>query len=297
MLSELAKYIYTDDGVKLTYFVLPCPGASYTLVMLHGLASNHSRWSEFINHTQLSNYMNLLTMDLRGHAGSMTQNRKIGHKAWIKDLHKILQKESLDKIILVGHSMGAQLALHYAEAYPHSVSGLMLIDPTIPKELRGKLAVARRLRFLLWLAVVMFLFASKFKTSKKTYPFYDLHELDLKTRERMISESVDVIAKLYTSPGEDLKYLPLVNYLQDLYAVTSPLPDLSKIKCPTRVLLSKSSSIVNPANMKAYFSNKAGLDILSVDANHWPLTERPDECRQAIDEWCLKLLNSQLKKI
>ena len=40
------------------------------------------------------------------------------------------------------------------------------------------------------------------------------------------------IAKLYTKPSADLRYMPLANYLQDLYEVVRPLPPLESITQP-----------------------------------------------------------------
>ena len=284
--SEISKRLESPDGVGVSYSIKHCPGAKYTLLMLHGLASNQTRWSEFIRFTCLSEHMNLLRADLRGHGHSMTLSR-IGHSVWQEDLQNILARESLDNVILVGHSMGAQLAMHYAVSKPAQVRGLILIDPTLPEKLKGWLAVARRLRFPLLIVITLMRLFYRLTNRQQIYPQRDLYVLDKKTREVMARESEEIIAKLYTSPKEDLKYMPLVNYLQDVYASTSPLPDLTKIRCPVYVLFSQSSSIVGAVNIKDYFAPDIPLKISEINANHWPLTEKPEETRQAIDQWCL----------
>ena len=225
----------------------------------------------------------------------MVYGSSISHEIWIQDIYQILAQEVLDKIVLLGHSMGAQLALHYAIRHPDQVAGLILIDPTLPKQLKGKLAIARRIRYLLWFVIVLMRMVYKFIPVSKLYPVCDLHALDLNTRELMINQSVDLISKLYTSPKEDLKYLPLLNYLQDLNASISPLPAIAKIQCPVNIILSKSSSIVRLENVKNYFDTDATVDIKSIDANHWPLTEKPEETRRSIDDWCQNLLTTAPK--
>lgn len=285
--QEQNRKIKSPDGVDIAYSITHCPGATHTLVMLHGLASNQSRWFEFLNKTVLTSRINLLRMDLRGHGHSMSYGY-IGHPIWQQDLSAILRQESLDKVILAGHSMGAQLALHFTVSHSTKVEGLVLIDPTLPKKLKGWLAFARRLRYPLWLVIVIMRQLHKLKPQSKTYPYRDLYKLDKQTRELMVHESADIIADLYTSPTVDLKYIPLINYLQDVYATTGPLPELSKIQCPVCILLSKGSSIVDATNIKDYFSMDKVLDIIEIDANHWPLTEKPEETKRAIEEWCLK---------
>lgn len=283
------KQCVTADGVSIRYHLQRQQNARITLVMLHGLASNSTRWNEFVEHTRLSECMNLLWPDLRGHGQSMFIG-PINHDVWLKDLYDILRQETLSKVILVGHSMGAQLAIHYALQHPSMVQGLILIDPTIPENLKGKLAVARRFRYLLKLWINLLLFINKFIPGKIDYPQRDLHVLDLKTRQLMAQQSEDIIARLYSSPTKDLKYIPLVNYLQDVCAVTGELPELSEIRCPVQIVLSKASTIVKAGDIKNYFSKETSVEISEIDANHWPLTEKPEQTRLAIEDWCLKQL-------
>jgi len=295
-LQELSKQYQAPDGARIFYKLITRPDSNYTLVMLHGMASNHTRWTEFISYSRLIQSMNFLRLDLRGHANSMVFGHRIGHGIWKRDLHEILNQESLNRVILLGHSMGAQLALHYALTYPEQVMGVVLIDPTLPGELKGQLSLARRLHYPLWIAIQLLRLLTKINPLKKAYSVCDLHELDIKTRKLMTSQSVDVLVELYSSPKEDLKFLPFVNYLQDVYAVTSALPDISAIRCPIHLLLSRASSIVKPENVVKYFPVQNPPEVTYIDANHWPLTEKPDDIRDAIDTWCRKLITAEQNK-
>lgn len=289
--SGVIKQFEASDGVTISYHLKRKQNTQLTLVMLHGLASNGTRWSEFVQNTRLSDYLNLLWLDLRGHGQSMIIE-PINHAIWLKDLYAVLQQESLSKVILVGHSMGAQLALYYALQHPSMVQGIILIDPTLPKKLRGKLAVARRFRFIIRAWIKLLLILNKLFPRRRVYPQRDLRVLDTKTRQLMEQHSPDIIARLYSSPQEDLKYIPLVNYLQDVYAVTGDLPDLTKIRCPIQVVLSKGSTIVEAGNIKNYLSPQTQIEFTEIDANHWPLTEKPEETKLAIDNWCLKQIET-----
>lgn len=286
-LSKKGKQFVTSDGVTIHYQLKLHKKTQLTLVMLHGLASNGSRWHEFVANTQLHKYMNLLWLDLRGHGRSMTIGT-INHEVWVRDIYGILRAEKLDQVLIAGHSLGAQLAIHFVLKHPAMVHGLVLIDPTLPAKLKGKLAVAKRFRFIVWLWIRMLLLCNKLMPKQTVYPQRDLHQLDLKTRELIAQHSDDIIASLYTSPKADLKYIPLVNYLQDIFAVTGALPDLSAIKCAMLVLLSKDSTIGSAGEIKTYLSGVSALELIEIEANHWPLTERPEETRLAIETWCLK---------
>ena len=91
------RQILHHDGAELSYWLSRVEGAKHTLVMLHGVASNHTRWSEFVSTTSLTSSWNLLTLDLRGHGDSMFHGR-INRRRWVADLHAIIEKEKLPSL-------------------------------------------------------------------------------------------------------------------------------------------------------------------------------------------------------
>jgi pimeloyl-ACP methyl ester carboxylesterase len=51
--------------------------------------------------------------------------------AEVGDLHSLLEKSGIrDPIVFVGQSLGGILGRLYVQEYPHSVAGMLLIDPT-----------------------------------------------------------------------------------------------------------------------------------------------------------------------
>ncbi|WP_235375504.1 hypothetical protein [Pseudomonas aeruginosa] len=69
---ERACTLRRPDGAVLAYRVLPAAAGARgpALVLLHGLASNMSRWSEFVERSALRGHHALIRLDLRGHGGS-----------------------------------------------------------------------------------------------------------------------------------------------------------------------------------------------------------------------------------
>ena len=117
----------------------------------------------------------------------------------------------------------------------------------------------------------------------------DLYKLDRKTRAFLQSNPQQGIAELYMSPFEDLKYIPLANYLQDILQVVRPVGRIEKITCPVLVLLSQGASMSNVEKNTRIINSMPGSEIKAIDADHWLLTERPAEARRAIEDWCEKL--------
>lgn len=279
------RQILEHDSARLSYWLSRVKGAKHTLVMLHGVASNHTRWSEFVRGTAIQSKWNLLRPDLRGHGDSMYHGR-INRRRWVNDLHEIFEKEALSPVVLLGHSLGAEIALDYADTYPQQVEGLILIDPVFHQNLHGVLGWVRRLQFLLWLPVGLLWLLQALGIRRHDYPPRDLHALDEKTRATLRDNPQMKIADLYMNPLADLSYIPFANYLQDLLAVVRPLPVLEKINQPVLVLMSGGSSLSDRQRNEQQINRLPNVSIQIVDCDHWPLTEQPDAVRDMIDNWC-----------
>lgn len=143
---ETIRTLPAADGAMLGYRLLRGAAAPRRLiVLLHGVASNMSRWSEFVEHTSLKQTWDLLRPDLRGHGESFLRGR-LSLEIWCRDLREILDAEDYDQALLIGHSLGAQVAVQFAARYPARVRGLVLIDPIFHQALRGGMRVLSRLR-------------------------------------------------------------------------------------------------------------------------------------------------------
>ena len=280
------RQILQYDDARLSYWLSRVDGATQSLVMLHGVASNHTRWSEFLSHTALSPNWNLLRPDLRGHGDSMFHGR-INRSRWVADLMAILEQEALSPVVLLGHSLGAEIALDFTARYPARVAGLILIDPVFHQNLHGVLGWVRRLQVMLWPLVGILRLADVLRIKRRRYPPRDLFVLDENTRAALRANPGMQIADLYMNPLADLSYIPLANYLQDLLAVVQPLPDLEVIEQPVLVLMSGGSSLGDQRSNEAQIKRMPNAEIRLVDCDHWPLTEQPEVVREAIDRWCL----------
>ena len=286
------KKILAMDGFRLAYRIDRPAGARQTLIMLHGLASNHTRWSEFLAHTALRGRWTLVRPDLRGHGESMYRGR-ISRPRWVADLHRLAAAERLAPAVVAGHSLGAEVALDWAVAYPDDCAGLILVDPVVPETLRGILGVLRRLRWLLWLPIVLLWGLNALGVRRRRFPLRDLQALDRRTRAALAAHPELRIADLYARPQADLPYLPLANYLQDHFEVSRPLPPLTRIRQPVLVIRSRDSALDDAERSRAILARLPDVTFAEVDCDHWPLTERPEAVRALIDEWCLSRFDAR----
>ncbi len=285
---ELSRTIRHTDGVTIGYRILRGRTPRPLLVMIHGLASNNTRWSEFVDHTVLSHHWDLLRIDLRGHGDSMARGH-ITMTDWVDDLAAILRCEGYKKATIVGHSLGAQVGMHFYAKYPSSVAAMIMIDPVFPDNLSGRLFKAKKLRLFVWLSVRLLWFVNWLGFRHRKFPPRDLRELDERTR-KILDNNPDIqIGDLYTNPFIDLEFMPIANYMQDLLEVIRPLPPLENIDVPVLVLLSSGASVSDPGKNRAIINQMPSVEIVTITANHWLLTERPREAREVIEKWCLTL--------
>ena len=279
-----------SNGQQIAYYLTKAPHPHATLICLHGLASNATRWYEYLRNSELQEHSHLMAMDLRGHGRSLTYKRYT-RADWCTDLGHVLHQYDLPGF-LIGHSMGAQIALDYASREPEQLAGLILIDPVFPQALTGMLRKVARFRILIRAGAALLRLLSKLGFHKRDYPYRDLHQLDLDTRAFLAANPHKDIAELYMDPFADLKYIPLVNYLQDLYEVTRPLPAISGIHTPVLVLLSAGASTSQVETNREILNTLPNCEISSIDADHWLLTERPDQAREVIDGWIKSKLST-----
>jgi len=283
---------FKHDGSLLAYHKLRRGGGTFALVMIHGLASNSSRWSEFIEHSQLRPTWDFIAVDLRGHGASVTRCRQ-SHQLWASDLQALLQHEGYQQAIVIGHSLGAQVAIHFAHRYPQMSRGLVLIEPVLPDCLLPTAAVLTRLRPLLRLLIGTVRLANRLGLHRRNIPVRDLYQLDQNMRALIRADPNTDIARYYARPLADLKYVATVSYLQDWHALMSPLPPLESLTLPILALLSQGEQLSDRDKLMQHLTALPKSDVRVFDANHWLLTEMPQATRKAIEAWCAEQMGVQ----
>ncbi len=283
---DSARRLQASDGTRLAYWLWQTGTEDRRLVVLiHGAASNHTRWSEFLEHTRLKRSWDLLRPDMRGNGDSLTRGR-LDTEIWSRDLAEILEAEAYPSALVIGHSLGAQIAIHFAARYPTQADGLVLIDPVFRRALIGRQRRISRARPLFELAIWMGRALNGLGIYRRHIPNRDLRELDQETREELRGDRPrEEIAKKYGALRPILRYMPTANYFQQLVETVGPLPDLAEIRCPVLVLLSTGITFADAEINRQEIARFPRVEIVPIEANHWPLTERPDEVRRAIEDW------------
>ncbi|MBL8323977.1 MAG: alpha/beta hydrolase [Rubrivivax sp.] len=254
------------------------------MLLLHGLASNASRFEEFAAETTLARRHALLRADLRGHGEAVTRGRT-GTDLWCADLAALLRAEGGRPAIVVGHSLGAQVALHLAAREPACVCGLVLIDPVFRPALHGRWALIAAASPLFGAAAACARALNAIGLHRRRLAPLDLRALDRAARVALASpEAERAFVAQYSSMWADLRHVPLAVYLQDLVEMFRPAPMPRELAVPVLALLSTGATFAEARAMRAALAGPS-VTLQAIDCHHWPLTERPVEVRQAVEAW------------
>lgn len=291
---ETIHRLALPDGASLAYRVayagpMPPPDPARAVLLLHGLASNLTRYSELVERTRLTQQWRVLRIDLRGHGDSATRAR-VRLETWCADLLALLNAERIQQAIIVGHSLGAQVAMHFAQRYPARVAGLALIDPVYRDALHGRWQLLGRFGPLFTGASMLVRALNALGLRRRTVPKLDLRALDAMARQALQSkEAEQAFVRRYSSTRADLRTFRTAQYLQELVEMFRRVPDPATLNMPVLVLLSLGATFADSHATRAIAARYPQGRIVTIDCHHWPLTERPDEVRTAIERWCDEL--------
>jgi pimeloyl-ACP methyl ester carboxylesterase len=106
-------------------FAYEVSGSGAPLVFLHGLTFDRASWQPVVD--RLSGEFRCITVDLPGHGDSPGPPRRLSDVA--TEFRTLLGALDVERPLLVGHSMGAVLAVLYAGRHP--VSGVVTVDQSL----------------------------------------------------------------------------------------------------------------------------------------------------------------------
>lgn len=139
--NRIGEQLWYEDG-----------GAGCPVVLLHGWCMSSAVWK--YQFAGLAGSMRLLAPDLRGHGRSREISGGLDFDGFARDLADLFEALGLAKAILVGWSMGAQIALQAYAELSNRLAGLVLVSATpsftasadFPHALAGKEASGMRLK-------------------------------------------------------------------------------------------------------------------------------------------------------
>ena len=97
------------------------------LVFIHGVGLDHQMWKPQIENL---NEFSTITYDLLGHGKTPCKKEKLNLEDFSNQLNEILEYLNIDKIHLIGFSLGSLIALDFASKLGDKIDKLILIGTT-----------------------------------------------------------------------------------------------------------------------------------------------------------------------
>lgn len=116
------------------------------VMFLHSFAGDCTHWGSVLEH--LARRHRVVAFDFAGHGLSPAARGRYSIKRMAQDVLTVANSQNLGQFVLVGHSMGALVAMEFAATAPQRVKKLILVDsppapgaqpPEVIKQIRDAL--------------------------------------------------------------------------------------------------------------------------------------------------------------
>jgi len=220
-----------------------------TVIFLHGIGNSQESWHDV--YQQLPHNVEIIGLDLLGFGKSakpswVSYNAKTQAKAVLATLLRYGIKR---RVIIVGHSMGAIVAVEVARRAPFLVSSLILCSPP---------------------------FYTASETKKRLFPSTDTILKDMYRNVQKQPEAFIQLAGIAKKAGVINKTAHISQNTIDTYFSAleasiinqTSLRDVEKIKLPVTILYGTFDGLVVPRNLKQLDKNNETITAKSVLAGH-----------------------------
>src|SRR6201997_5042760 len=112
----------TIHGYKRAFRIA---GDGPALLLIHGIGDNSTTWDGV--HAKLAQRFTVIAPDLLGHGKSDKPRADYSVAAYANGMRDLLSVLDIERVTLVGHSLGGGVAMQFAYQFPHLVDRLILV--------------------------------------------------------------------------------------------------------------------------------------------------------------------------
>jgi len=250
-------------------------GEGPDIVLLHGNPSSTYSWRHLIEPRARNHRVHAI--DLPGYGFSEKPAEAPFTATWLAGhVAGYLEAAGVESAVVVGNSMGGEVASEFAALYPRSTRGLVLIAPSgLKSDAPDERPLAMRIASLPLLGSVL-----------TTLPFRSVLAGALRDAYYDPTRLTDADIDAYYAPTRSRNGLAafLARMRRDTTLDRSDI--VRQIRAPTLVILGEVDRLVPLSVGHRYGELIAGSRIVVIEkAGHLPQEERPDAVLRAIDVW------------
>jgi pimeloyl-ACP methyl ester carboxylesterase len=249
----------------------PFDATKPTVVFLHGAQCDHSVWilqSRYLAHHGYS----VLALDLPGHMRSEGPLPD-SVEAIADRVVAALEAARIERMIVVGHSMGSLVALEVARRLPDAVSGVVLVATAFPMRVADPLLNATRDRPAEAMDMI------NIWSHSASIQAFDRKPSSPGPGFSNMWQNLRLMQRIHERSGRDVLPTDFANcnrYAGGVDAAT-------ELKCPALFVLGASDSMTPARNAKALIDACRNAQVVTLrGAGHALMSEDPDGVRIAI---------------
>lgn len=257
-------------------------GEAPPVLLVHGVTAHHGSWFAVAD---AAPGLDLVAPDLRGRGGSRTLPGPAGMRQHADDLAAVLDHLGLERVVLVGHSMGAFVSVVMADRHPDRIERMVLVDGGLPLDLPPGMSTDEVMAAVLGPATQRL--SMVFPTRASYVDFWRAHPAFSGGIDARLAAYFD--ADLVEVPGGWASGVSLDRVREDTETQLDPdvlPPALDRLRVPTallrapRGLLDQPEALYSPELVRTWQERLPALEVVDVDdCNHYTIVfdSRPAE--------------------
>jgi pimeloyl-ACP methyl ester carboxylesterase len=289
-LAQLAESRVVDLDGPVHYLDFGGPPDGQLIVCVHGLGGACWNWAAVA--PQLAEHSRVIAVDLAGHGRSPAGGRSTTVIANRRLLHRFLTEVVTEPVILIGNSMGGLISIMETARNQQQVTGLVLIDPALPRTPLSPidLVVARNFALMSIPYAGELAIARNYKLPPRTIinQTLSLCCVDPRRVPADVIEIAEQFARERTQrPNAVKEFLQASRSLVRLLARPKRIrADMLRITVPVLLLHGAKDRLVPIKTARAAAkANPAWHLKVAEDCGHVPQLEMPDWTAERIDDW------------
>lgn len=245
-------------------------GSGKPLVILHGLFGFSDNWQ--MHAKKFSEYYRVILVDLRNH-GHSPWSDDFSYQNMVEDLFELFNKLDLSDVILLGHSMGGKVAMHFAQSHPDILDKIIVVDMGVKQ------------------------YPLHHQHILKAFDSIDLENITARSEaERILSSFIEskgvvqfLLKNLYWRDKGKLAWRVNFKVLEaSMPEILSALP-CKEVLIPTLFIRGALSDYILDSDIEEIENFFPDSQLVTINnAGHWVHAEAPEEFTDAVLSFCLR---------